>query len=67
MKDTLTLYDELLAGGCTESQARIQARQLGDMSDVVKDVRQELKWLRIIGTAMATIFLANLLFIGWKL
>ena len=35
MKDTLSLYDELLAGGCTESQARAQAKQLGEIGDSV--------------------------------
>lgn len=32
-KDTLALYDALLAGGCTEPQARVQAAQLGAMGD----------------------------------
>ena len=67
MKDTLTLYDELIAGGCTESQARVQARQLGDMSDVAKDMLTELKWLKVIGLFMIGAFVGNLLFIGWKL
>jgi hypothetical protein len=33
-KDTLTLYDELIKGGASESQARVQAHQLGAMGDL---------------------------------
>lgn len=32
-KDTLELYDELVAGGCTEAQARVQAKQLASVGD----------------------------------
>jgi hypothetical protein len=62
MKDTLSLYDELLAGGCTEAQARVQAHQLGDVSDVTKDIKNELLWLRIIGGAMTLSFFSNFIF-----
>jgi hypothetical protein len=59
MKDTLSLYNELLAGGCTETQAQIQAKQLGDVSDVMKEIKSELLWLRLIGGAMTIAFLTN--------
>ena len=32
MKDTLQIYDELMSGGCTESQARAQAQQMGEVT-----------------------------------
>jgi hypothetical protein len=78
MKGTLQMYDELLAGGCTESQARVQANQLGEALDTfskaindfnkeLTEIKGELKWMRIIGSAMVVAFLANLLFIGIKL
>ena len=35
-KDTLKLYDDLLAGGCTEAQARVQAEQLGSMGSFLE-------------------------------
>lgn len=59
MKDTLSIYDELLAGGCTEVQARAQAKQLGDVRDLVSVIEKDLFWMRIIGGAMTLAFLTN--------
>ena len=70
-KDTLKLYDELLAGGCTEVQARTQANQLGGMGEFLDDVRKDfdeqmgglkkdLQWMRLIGAAMIVTFLGNI-------
>ena len=78
MKGTLQMYDELLAGGCTDGQARVQANQLGaagdsfskainDFNKEITEIKGELKWMRIIGSGMILAFLANLLFIGYKL
>ena len=36
-KDTLELYDNLIAGGCSESQARVQATQLGAMGTALSN------------------------------
>ena len=65
-KDTLALYDDLVAGGCTEAQARVQAKQLGGVAeaisehnDVMRKIEKDLFWLRIIGGAMALAFLSN--------
>jgi hypothetical protein len=52
IKDTLTMYDELVAGGCTETQARIQAMQLGTVSNLVERIEKDLFWMRAIGAGM---------------
>lgn len=36
-KDTLTLYEELVATGISDAQARIQAHQLGGVSDFLEE------------------------------
>ena len=62
-KDTLELFDELVATGVSESQARIQAQQLGAMGNYIGDVisnmntrldkiDKDLVWMRVIGGAM---------------
>ena len=38
-KDTLKLYDELLAGGATESSARANATQLGAFGEFLDDFK----------------------------
>lgn len=52
-KDTLTLYDELIAKGTSEPQARIQVQQLGGLSNIMEKIEKDLFWLRVIGGAMA--------------
>lgn len=42
-KDTLKLYDELIAGGCTEAQARVQAEQLGSVGTVLDQFKSDIK------------------------
>ena len=70
-KDTLKLYDELIAGGCTEPQARVQAEQLGAVGNVLDELKQEMRlgfqkldkdiyWMRLIGAAMIVTFLGNI-------
>lgn len=68
-KDTLELYDELIAGGCTEAQARAQAKQLGAVGTelgairtVLDDIRKDLFWMRIIGGVMCVAFFSNCIF-----
>ncbi len=69
MKDTLTLYCELIDSGISKEQAKIQAMQLGDVRNLISDIATQLKilhadmkWIRIIGGAliagMAYMFLA---------
>ena len=64
-KDTLELYDELIAGGCTESQARVQAKQLGATGNILDEIKNELYWMRLIGAAMTIAFFSNILIIGF--
>ncbi|MGC1176698.1 MAG: hypothetical protein WA843_01390 [Candidatus Saccharimonadales bacterium] len=72
-KDTLTLYDELIAKGTSEAQARAQAEQLGQLGtyvgNMVNDVKMELieikkdlRWMYILGAAMTVAFFSNILF-----
>jgi hypothetical protein len=76
IKDTLKLYDELIAGGCTESQARVQATQMGyvsytitsALSNIEKDLKaieKDLIWMKIIGGAMSVTFFGNLVKSCW--
>lgn len=69
-KDTLTIYEELMAGGCTETQAKVQAHQLGALGDnVSKSINglskrldkldKDMFWMRIIGGAMTFAFVTN--------
>lgn len=41
-KDTLALYDDLRAGGCTEDQARVQAKQLGAVGNALEILSRSL-------------------------
>ena len=66
MKDTLTLYEELIASGVHDAQAKIQAHQLGDVALEQLDIRQlmskidkDLMWMRLIGGAMVVTFFSN--------
>ena len=47
-KDTLSLYDELVAGGCTEAQARVQASQLGGVGEFLDEFKQDFN-MQMIG------------------
>lgn len=65
-KDTLELFDELVAAGTPESQARAQARQLGEAGNVLDTMNakldkidKDLIWMRVIGAAMTIAFLSN--------
>ena len=65
-KDTLTLYEELVASGVPDAQAKIQAHQLGGINDamdrqtdILEDIKKDLFWMRIIGGAMIVAFLSN--------
>lgn len=75
-KDTLTLFDELVAAGTPEAQARAQAQQLGAIGDnfsnsiakietVLGKLEKDSIWMRIIGAAMTVAFLSNGLFIHY--
>lgn len=69
-KDTLALYDELIAGGCSEAQARAQSKQLGGLSDhfgtaiddihkILAKIEKDLFWMRLVGGAMTIAFVSN--------
>ena len=42
-KDTLTLYEELVATGISDSQAKIMAHQHGELGDEVTNTCREIK------------------------
>lgn len=52
IKDSLTLYKELLATGVPENQAEIQAHQLGSVTDLIGKIDKDLFWMRLIGGGM---------------
>ena len=69
-KDTLTLYEELVASGVPDDQAKVQAHQLGGIGtyvgDAISEVNRKLEkidkdliWMRVIGAAMIVAFLSN--------
>ncbi len=73
-KDTLTLYEDLIASGAPEAQAKIQAHQMGDLADEMgsrynelnakldlslQGLRKDLMWMKIIGGAMTLAFMSN--------
>jgi len=69
-KDTLTLYDELVATGTPSEQAKIIAHQQGalasDMENgfnglnfTLKKIEKDLSWMRIIGAGMVAAYLTN--------
>jgi hypothetical protein len=65
-RDTLQLYDELIAAGIPEAQARAQAKQLGEvameqngMLNVLEKIEKDMYWMRIIGAAMTVTFFSN--------
>ncbi len=73
-KDTLTLYDELVATGTPSEQAKIMAHQQGALSDEmggrynelnakldhsIQDLRKDLFWMRSIGAGMVAAYIAN--------
>lgn len=68
-KDTLTLYEEQIAKGVPNEQAKIIAHQIGSLGDElsvslngirddIKDMRKDMFWMRVIGTAMTVSFLS---------
>lgn len=70
MKDTLTLYEELVATGISDAQAKIQAHQMGAMGDHLGNainglntrldkIEMDMFWMRIIGGAMTVAFFSN--------
>ena len=72
-KDTLTLYEELVASGVSEDSAKIQAHQLGGVTDcmgefsnTLKEIQKDMSWMRIIGAAMAVAFFSNGFFMWLK-
>lgn len=65
MKGSLQIYDELIAGGCTDAQARAQANQLDEVSKSVSvlnsiliKIEKDLFWMQIIGGAMTAAFMS---------
>ena len=51
-KDTLELFDELVATGVSQDQARIQAKQLGGIGNILERIEKDLFWMRIVGGGM---------------
>ena len=73
-KDTLTLYEELIAAGTSEAAAKIQAHQLGEVGNALSglttalnefkvSIEKDMFWMRIIGAAMIITFFSNGFFI----
>jgi hypothetical protein len=58
-KDSLTLYEELIATGTPEAQAKTTAHQLGDVTNILVKIEKDLMWMRVIGAAMVVAFMAN--------
>jgi hypothetical protein len=58
-KDTLTLYEELVASGISDTQAKIQAHQLGGVTDCLEEIKKDMWWMRAIGAAMTVAFFSN--------
>lgn len=52
IRDTLTLYEELIAMGVPDNQAKIQAHQHGDVIDLLQKIEKDLFWMRAIGAGM---------------
>jgi hypothetical protein len=52
IKNTLTLYKELIASGVPENQAEVQAQQLGGVTDILERIEKDLFWMRLIGGGM---------------
>ena len=52
-RDSLEIYDELKAAGATEQAARVQAKQLGSMGNIMEAIQLELKWIMRIGGFIA--------------
>lgn len=79
-KDTLTLYEELIAAGVPETSAKIQAHQLGGVTDcmgefsntlnefsnILNEIQKDMSWMRIIGAAMTVAFFSNGFFMWLK-
>lgn len=59
-KDSLALYNELIATGVPEAQAQTQAQQLGGVTDILVKIEKDLNWMRIIGAGMVAAYIANL-------
>jgi flagellar biosynthesis/type III secretory pathway protein FliH len=77
-KDALTLYEELVATGTEEGQAKAMAHQMSSLSDEMggrynelsarldkrlDSIDSNLKWMMIVGGVMAASFFSNVLFI----
>jgi hypothetical protein len=77
-KDALTLYEELLASGTDEGQAKAMAHQMSSLADEMggrynelsarldkrlDSIDSNLKWMMIVGGVMAASFFSNVLFI----
>jgi hypothetical protein len=58
-KDSLTLYEELIATGTQEAQAKTIAHQMGDVTSILVKIEKDLMWMRVIGAAMVVAFMAN--------
>jgi hypothetical protein len=70
-KDTLTLYEELIATGVPDGQAKIQAHQMGALSEqmggidkTLKQIEKDLMWMRVIGAAMVVSFMSNIFWLA---
>jgi hypothetical protein len=65
-KDTLTLYEELVATGTPIEQAKIIAHQqgalveeMGSIEKTLNRIEKDLFWMRYIGAGMIAAFMAN--------
>ncbi len=70
-KDTLTLYEELVATGTPVEQAKIMAHQqgalaeeMGSIEKTLNRIEKDLFWMRIIGAAMVVSFMSNIFWLA---
>ncbi len=59
-KDTLELFDELVAGGASE--ARAQAKQLGGIGDILERIEKDLFWMRATQLGHIRLYLDGVMF-----
>lgn len=60
-KDTLTLYEELVATGIPDAQAKIQAHQQGNLADEIGGVKDMIKWESIFNFYLKCIIVSALI------
>lgn len=60
-KSPLEVYNDLKASGVPEDQAQMQGKQLGSVTNIVSELRQDMYWMRLIGGGMIVAFMGNII------